>query len=62
MNLEKFFLESGMTARDYLITILADDDMFIKFFNLVDFNILEKCVPKQYLLVRINNLKKRGLL
>lgn len=62
MNLEKLIIESGMTARDYLITMLADDDLFITAFNTIDFNILEKLVPKEYLLIRIDNLKKRGLL
>ena len=62
MNIEKLFIESGMTLRDYLITMLADDDLFITAFNTIDFNILEKVVPKEYLLVRIDNLKKRGLL
>lgn len=62
MNLEKLIIDSGMTARDYLITMLADDDFFILCFNTIDFNILEKIVPKKYLLIRINNLKKRGLL
>lgn len=61
-ELEKFIKDSGMTTRDYLITMLADDDFFVLAFHNINFNILGKCVPKEYLLVRINNLEKRGLL
>lgn len=62
MNIEKMCIELGMSLKDCLITMLADDELFNLAFNYMDFNLLGKVVPKEYLLVRYDSLKKRGLI
>lgn len=62
MDIEKNCAELGMNLKDCLIIMLADDELFNLAYNYMDFELLEKLVPKEYLLVRYVNLKKRGLI
>lgn len=62
MDIDKLIKELTMDLKDYMITMLADDETFNLAFNYMDFELLEKVVPREYLLMRFDNLNKRGLI
>lgn len=62
MEIDELIRELKMDLKDYMITMLADDETFNLAFNYINFEELEKVVPKEYLLMRFDNLNKRGLI
>ena len=62
MKIDESIKELEMNIKDYMITMLADDEIFNLAFNYMDFELLEKVVPREYLLMRFDNLNKRGLI
>lgn len=62
MKIDELIRELKMDLKDYMITMLADDETFNLAFNYMDFELLEKVVPREYLLMRFDNLNKRGLI
>lgn len=61
-KIENIISESTGDLTALLMTLLADDELFNLAFNYMNFKLLEKVVPEEYLLVRYVDLKRRGLI